>query len=388
MIYLDHNSTTTIDPEVADLIAECYRQGFVNPASQHRAGQKARQMLEKNRSRIVEILGGVHTGMQTDTLILTSGGTEANNLALNGLIEGDVSFPPRLLVSSVEHPSVLAMAQQMALSGTEVEFIPVDRWGVVLLPRLRDLLKRPASLVSVMMANNETGVIQPMSEISAICRESGVRLHTDAVQAVGKMAVNFRDLDVDALTLTAHKLHGPRGIGALLVRHGVTIQPQLFGGFQQMALRPGTEDVALTAGFCRALERFVERGPESLERIRSMRDWMQNEILTHGSHVVINGWDAHRSIDRVPHTLNIAFTKVDRQALLLAADMAGLAISTGSACASGSSEPSHVLVAMGADSDVIQGSIRISLGATTTEEEIEIAARRIIKLSNDLGGSK
>ncbi len=386
-IYLDYNSTAPIDPEVAQVIYDCHQSGFVNPASQHQPGQRARKQLEQDRTRILQLLGGKTSGMDPDVLVFTSGGTESNNLALRGLLP---ETPPgdapshRVLVSAVEHPSVLTTGDYLNRTGIHVEQIPVDSFGVCRLDAFEKLLQQPTSLVSVMLANNETGVIQPVRRIAELCRSRGIRCHTDAVQGVGKIPVDFSELGVDAMTFTAHKLHGPRGIGGLMLRHGVTPQPILFGGFQQMAIRPGTEDVALVAGFRCALERFNDRGASSVTAIRGLRDQLQAAIGEHLPDVVINGFDPQGKVQRVPHTLNFSIPGIDRQAFLLAADMAGLALSTGSACASGSSEPSHVLLAMNAPEASVQGSIRISLGAFTTAAEIEKATHHILLIANNL----
>jgi cysteine desulfurase len=389
-IYLDHNSTTPIDPSVAQVIAECHAEGYMNPASQHRAGQMARRKLESLRTRMAQILGANVSGMQTDQLLFTSGGTESNNLALLGLV-GSESNPDgsplkrsRVLISAIEHPSVTGAAEQLDRLGHDVEKIPVDRNGVCKIDALRELLQTPTVLVSLMLANNETGVIQPVAEAAKICREAGALIHTDAVQAVGKIPVNFRELDVDAMTFTAHKLNGPRGIGGLLVRHGISPQPILFGGFQQTAIRPGTEDVALAAGMGQAFELFADDLEARFEKMESLRNRLQDALLAEFDDLVINGGQA----DRVPHTLNVSFPGVDRQSFLMAADIAGLAISTGSACASGSSELSPVLLAMGLDKEVVEGSIRISLGVATTEREINEAASRFIALIGNLRRQK
>ena len=385
-IYLDHNSTTPIDPSVAQVIAECHAEGYMNPASQHRAGQLARRKLETLRTRMAQILGANVSGMQTDQFVFTSGGTESNNLALLGLIgsnsnaDGSPVERSRILISAIEHPSVTGSAEQLARLGHDVEKIPVDRNGIYNLDALRELLQTPTTLVSLMLANNETGVIQPVAEAAAICRTADTLIHTDAVQAVGKIPVNFRDLGVDAMTFTAHKLNGPRGIGGLLVRHGITPQPILFGGFQQTAIRPGTEDVALTAGMGQAFELFANDLDARFKKMESLRDHLQSVLSSEFNDMVVNGG----STNRVPHTLNVSFPGVDRQSFLMAADIAGLAISTGSACASGSSELSPVLLAMGLDKEVVEGSIRISLGATTTGPEIDEAADRFVSLISTL----
>lgn len=383
-IYLDNNSTTPIDPDVFEVMTSCYELGYANPASQHRTGQAARRKLEQLRTEIVGMLGGQTSGMDADRLIFTSGGTESNNLAVLGLAhlpEGDLPVEKQVLVSSIEHPSVIGAGQQLARLGFQVRQIPVDKNGVVDIGEVQRLLEKPTRLVSVMMANNETGVIQPVAQIASLCREKGVMMHTDAVQAVGKIPVSFGELGVDALSLTAHKLHGPRGIGGLLLKHTATPSPIVFGGFQQMAIRPGTEDVALVAGMHKAVSLYSEA---QCCRLRELRNELQCSIRSAFPDVVVNGELA----ERTPHTLNLSFPGVNRQALLMASDIAGLAISTGSACASGSSEPSPVLVAMGADSDVVEGSIRISLGRQNTAAEINLAAERIIKLISDLRPQK
>lgn len=387
-IYLDHNSTSPMLPEVAEVISQCHAEQFVNPASQHRLGQTARRKIEQLRTSIAKMLGAQCDGMHTDQLIFTSGGTESNNLAILGLVSREISKdesnPKRVLISSIEHPSVFGAAEQLVRLGYQVEKIPVDQNGVCDLAALNTLLDRPAALVSIMLANNETGVIEPIQEAAEICRERGVLIHTDAVQAVAKIPVDFRELGVDAMSLTAHKFGGPRGIGGLLVRSGITPQPILFGGFQQSAIRPGTEDVALTAGMHRALELYFKAPEKRQERLTQLRDELQNSLMAEFDDLVVNGGKA----DRVPHTLNISFPGIDRQSFLLAADMAGLAISTGSACASGSSELSPVLLAMKLEKEVVEGSIRISLGVSTTPVEVAQSVSRIVKIISVFRGSK
>ena len=397
-IYLDNNSTTAISPTVAATIAQCYQDRYVNPASQHRLGQAARAKLEQLRSEMITMLGGVATGMQTDRLIITSGGTESNNLALAGLAAATANKRqgnnqdqandqrPRIIVSTVEHPSVLTFAQYLGSVGYRIQQLPVDHNGVVDLADLQRKLDShdhdPIAVVSIMAANNETGVIQPIKQAAAACRQQGVLFHCDAVQAVGKTEVDFADLGVDTMSMTAHKFHGPRGVGGLMVRHGIELSPMLFGGFQQMATRPGTEDVALTAGMHDALTEF-QHDTKREARIKSLRDRLQTGLQAIEPSMVVNGATA----DRMAHTLNVSFPGINRQAFLMAADFAGLAISTGSACASGSSDPSHVIIAMGANNDVVQGSIRFSLGAQNTEQEIDTCLTICRQILNKLSTS-
>ena len=380
-IYLDHNSTSPIDPQVIDAMVECHQAGYVNPASQHRMGQIARQKLEFLRSDIVDMLGGNNRGVNADQLIFTSGGTESNNLALFGLCLDEAGQAAgQTLVSAVEHPSVLEAAESLRQQGASVDHIPVDTNGIVKLNELEVALDKPTRLVSVMAANNETGVIQPVQEIGRLCRSRSAIVHCDAVQAVGKIQVNFRELEIDAMTLAAHKFQGPRGIGALLVKSTARLNPIFHGGFQQMGIRPGTEDVALVAGLHRALQLFLENKEVRQKQTEDLRDLLQARILNDCQQTAIVGSHVHRT----PNCLNVCFPRVDRQAFLMAADLQGLAISTGSACASGSSDLSHVLLAMGLSRTMAEGSIRMSLSHLTTRDEINMAADRIAMIYKDL----
>ena len=393
MIYLDHNSTTPMAPEVANAMAECYAAGYVNPASQHGLGRAARRKLEEARQGIAEILGAKTTGMDADSVIFTSGGTEANNLTLFGLASalgsaGASPSQPMLAISSIEHPSVVGPAEELQRRGWQLERLRVSPDGVVDISHAQELvdsaLRAPQSALSLMLGNNETGVLQPVREIASLCREAQIPSHTDAVQVAGKLPVNFRDLGVDAMTISAHKFHGPRGVGALLLRHGVKLQPLLHGGFQQAGLRPGTEDVALAVGMHTALRLWHDEQSDRQQKLEQLRDSFEANLRVGDSRVVINGAGA----TRLPHTSNISFPGVDRQALLMALDMAGVACSTGSACASGSSEPSPVLIAMGCPEEVISSSLRFSFGITNTAAEVEEAARRILLAVNQLRHGK
>jgi cysteine desulfurase len=375
-IYLDHNSTAPMLPEVANKMTECFAAGFVNPASQHRPGQLARKHLEDARRKIADYLGAKTSGMDTDQLIFTSGGTESNNLAILGLVNTPDSdpgnkpslfTPQHILISSIEHPSVIGAAEQLVRLGHSVDKIPVDSNGVCRVDRLDSMINDDTKLISLMLANNETGVVQPVNEVAQLCLDRDILFHTDAVQAVGKVPVHFRELSVDALSFTGHKFGGPRGIGGLILRHGLTPAPLQFGGFQQMALRPGTEDVALVAGMETALEIFHKNETDYYSDVLVLRNHLEQALLSRFPGLVINGADA----TRLPHVSNLSFSEVDRQSFLMAADMKGLAISTGSACASGSSELSPVLLAMGLEKSIIENSVRISLGVSNTRDEIE-----------------
>ncbi|MFM2094075.1 MAG: Cysteine desulfurase, partial [Planctomycetota bacterium] len=346
-----------------------------NPSSQHQGGQQARCWLEEARDAILKSLGAD----SKDRMLFTSGGTESNHLALLGFV-GD--RPSHILVSAIEHPSLLGAATLLRAHGHQVDFIPVNNRGLVEPESVRRLLTPATRLVSVMLANNETGVLQPVRELAQICRQHGVLVHTDAVQAVGKIPVEFRDLGVDGLTCTPHKFHGPVGIGGLVLRQGVELHPLMRGGFQQFGLRPGTEPVALAVGFRVALEASQEKSrvgfatssaEEEHASLQTLRDRFER-ALSSQIPVVIHGQGAAR----VPQTSCLSFPDCDRQRLLLALDMDGISASTGSACASGSSEPSPVLVAMGIPPDQVQAALRFSFGRQNTSSQVDEAVRRIL----------
>lgn len=379
-IYLDHNATTPIDPRVAESMARAWRDIGANPASQHAAGRKARRVLEECREGILVLLGGRTSGMEADRLIFTSGGTEANNLALFGLNTHESGL---VVVSSIEHPSVMGAAEELARRGRQVIRLPVTMEGIVDVAALESTIGNSpgaAGLVSVMLANNETGVLQPVQVLAAICQASNVPMHTDAVQAVGKIPMSFRELGVSAMTVAPHKFHGPLGIGALIVRHDLKLQPLLHGGFQQAALRPGTECVPLAVGFFTALKLYHDEAAQRLARMTALRDDLEHLIQQGTPDAVIIG----RASPRLPQTTNVAFPGVNRQALVMALDQEGVACSTGSACASGSSEPSTTLLAMGVEKCLIEGSIRLSIGLLTTSADVAEASRRILKAVKQL----
>ena len=375
-IYLDNNATTALLPEVADAMRACDAAGYMNPASQHWAGRRARRRLDEARDTISRILG-LRTSSPADRIIFTSGGTEANNLALLGL----AGHPPgRILISPIEHPSVVGAAQALQGRGFDVRALRVCSLGMVDCDHVRELLADETRLVSIMLANNETGVLQPVAEIARICAAAGVPLHTDAVQVAGKLPIQFQALGASAVSVTAHKFHGPRGIGALVLREGVALDPVLFGGFQQQGLRPGTESVTLPVGMAVALECWEREASERLKRIAQLRDRLEERLCVVDAANVVNGAIA----ERLPQTSNISFLGCDRQALWMTLDVAGIACSTGSACASGSSEPSPVLLAMGLTRERVGSALRFSLSALTTPTDVEQAAERILTAVKDL----
>lgn len=380
-IYLDHNATSPLAPAAADAMRAAWESSFANPASQHAPGRAARRTLEAARERVIELLGGKPGGREPDRLVFTSGGTEANVLALRGLLAARGAR--RLVVSAIEHPSVAATADKLLSEGVHVDRLPVDSRGVVRIDALEALLADggpPIGLVSVMTGNNETGVLQPIERLAAICRAAGVPMHTDAVQAVGKHPVRFREWGVSAQTFTAHKFHGPLGIGGLLLAPGVMVEPLLTGGFQQQQTRPGTESAPLAAGLLAALEEAEGDAYQRRARLATFRDRLERRLIDSWPGAVALGANA----DRLPHACCVAFPGADRQALVMAYDLAGVACSSGSACASGSSEPSPTLLAMGLPEPLVRGAVRFAVGAFTAEVEIDDAAERIAAVNSRL----
>jgi cysteine desulfurase len=381
-IYLDHNATTPTRPEVVEAMARRYAEGYANPASQHLSGQRARQVLEDLRERIATLLGADLSCPQPDCLIFTSGGTEANNLALLGIAQARGTGPGQIVISAIEHPCVIEPAEHLLERGWRVDTLGVNPHGVLRLEDLPGLISPETRLVSLILGSHETGVIQPVAEAVQLCRPDGVPVHTDAVQAVGKCPVNFRQLGVSAMSITAHKFRGPPGIGALIFRHEVPISPLLFGGHQQNGLRPGTESIPLAAGMLTALELGQQEQSDSWRRLVRLRLRFEECLKREWPQIIIHGEDANR----LPQTSNIAFPGVDGQMLLIALDIAGVACSMGSACASGSTEPTPTLRAMGLPNEVVRSSLRFSLGANTSEKEIELAVGVISRVYRQLLG--
>ncbi len=364
-IYLDNNATTPVLPAVCEAMRPFLTDVYGNPASAHQAGRRARRALEDARDRVADLLGA-----RPDEVLFTSGATEANNLALLGLA-GEP--PAHLLVSPVEHPSVLEPLVQLTERGFTVEQLPVDALGVVSAEQLEARLRPETRLVAVMLANHETGAVQPVRQLAG--RVGGrAAFHCDAVQAVGKLPVRFDELGVSTLALSGHKLHGPKGVGALLVRRGVMLRPLLHGGHQQRGLRPGTDPVALAVGLAAALDLARRQQDARRERVLGLRGRFLEAVRAGAGPVVLNGPEA----GGVPHTLNLSFPGCAAEALLMNLDLAGVCCATGSACSSGSLLPSPVLQAQGVPDDVLRSAMRFSLSALLSEAEVDEAARRVV----------
>jgi cysteine desulfurase len=382
-IYLDHNATTPTRPEVVEAMARSGSAAYANPASQHRPGQQARRALEDAREAIAEILDADLAPPQRDRLIFTSGGSEANNMAVLGIARGSGRQPGRIVISAGEHPSVIEPAEHLLEQGWRVDTLGLTVGGAVRVDQLPLLLEGDLpALVSVQLANHETGVLQPIAEISAMCNRAGVACHADAVQAVGKLPVSFRRLDVSAMSISAHKFQGPPGIGALLLRDGVEIAPLMFGGHQQAGLRPGTESVPLAVGMATALELCRKEQEECSRRLTILRNRFEAGLRAALPNIAVHGIEA----ERLPQTSNVAFPGLDGEVLRMALDLAGVACSVGAACSSGSTELSPTLRAMGLPGNLVSSSLRFSLGATTTEAEVDEAVGRIVHVCRELAG--
>jgi cysteine desulfurase len=387
-IYLDHNATTPVFPEVVEAMRACWSEPYLNPASQHESGRRARRTLEGARDRIAELLGA----STRDHVIFTSGGTESNNLAIRGLLDrAGTSLPtraaterPRITISPIEHPSIASLAKHLGQSACEVDELATDTNGAIRVDDLPHHLQPQTRLVAAMLANNETGVLQPVAELAVICNDRGIPLHTDAAQAAGKLPLNFHDLGAATMTVAAHKFGGPLGIGALLVRSGVELAPLFHGGVQQGGTRPGTESVPLAVGMQIALELWDKNRCEWIDHLEALRDQFESSIKRADVQIEIIGEEA----DRLPTTSNVAFLGLDRQALFVALDQAGVACSTGSACASGSSEPSPVHLAMGLGPHTISSALRFSFGVQTTPAQVEESVDRILRVCNNLRSKK
>lgn len=371
-IFLDNNSTTRPLDEVVDLVAEQYRTHYANPGSAHADGRQSRRILEDARELIASLLGA-----KPQEVIFTSGGTESINLAIQGFLTG---APGEIALPAGEHPATVNTIRRLAARGIKQTVIPLDAEGRIHVDSLSQLYADQIQLVTLILAHNETGVIQEIAPLTAFCQENRIPLHLDCVQAIGKVPFHFQDSGVTAISLAAHKFHGPRGVGALIVKEGARLHPQIAGGHQERGKRAGTEPVALAAGMARALECAIRDREQRTQDVASLRNRLQQGLTEQCAPVVINGSQQHR----LPNTLNISFPGLDGEALLISLDLAGISCSLGSACASGSRDPAPVLLAMGCEERIYRSAVRLSLSFLNTSEEIEEAICRISRVVNQL----
>lgn len=367
-VYLDHAATTPVRPEVMEAMAPYFGTAFGNPSSAHRWGREARAALDEARERIARCLGA-----HPDEVCFTSCGTEGDNMATIGVWRALRASGRRAIVTTpIEHKAVLAAAHQVAKEGGEERIVEVDRFGTVRRESWESLVRDDVAVASAMWINNEVGALQDIPALAAHAKAHGVVMHTDAVQAFGKVEIDLRTLPVDLLAISGHKIGAPKGVGALFIRRGTPIEPFFHGGSQDRGRRPGTENVAFAVGLAVAAELAVAEREENWRRLERLRDRLEERILAAVPDAVIHG----RGGPRAPHITSISAPGTDAESMLMALDLAGIAASGGSACQTGSAAPSHVLTAMGVRADVANAAIRMSLGSLTTEETVDRVAER------------
>ncbi len=378
LIYLDHAATTPLHPDVARAMQPYFGQEFGNPSSLHRFGRAARTAVENARDTVAAAIGA-----DPGQVIFTSGGTEADNTALIGVALANQSRGRHIITTQIEHHAVLHTCRHLERMGFEVTYLPVDRTGMVDPEAVRAAVRPDTILVSVMYGNNEVGTLQPIEEIGSFLRERQVYVHTDAVQAFGTVPLDVRRLPVDLMSLSAHKINGPKGVGALYCAADVKLAPHLYGGLQERKRRAGTENVAGIVGFAAAVSISQAEMGKRRSAYQEMRDAMLAEWREQGIRHVVNGHPQQY----LPHILNVSFPGTDTETVLMNLDLAGIAAASGSACASGSLELSHVLTAMGLDDEVARSAIRFSFGITNSLDEVRTAARQTAEIVNRLVGA-
>ncbi len=366
-VYLDNSATTPVDREVVDAMLPFLTAKFGNASSIHFYGQEARGAVDRARHQVAELINA-----RPAEIVFTSGGTEANNLAIRGLIEANEKYGKHIITSAIEHSAVKEVCQDLEKRGCEVTYLPVYADGIVRIEDVRNAIREDTSLISIMTANNEIGTIQPVEEIGKIVRAekaNGKKIwfHTDAVQAIGKIAINAEEISCDLLSMSAHKLYAPKGVGALYVRRGVRLHAQSFGGRQERERRGGTESVPLIVAFGKACELAKNNLGETTKNLESLRDKFETSV---GEIVTDLEFNGHRT-NRLPHISNISFSRVEGEGLLINLDLQGVAVSTGSACSSGSLEPSPVIRALGKTDELARGAIRFSFGKDNSAADVE-----------------
>jgi cysteine desulfurase len=367
-IYMDHSATTPVAPEVLEAMLPYFSEKFGNASSLHSFGLEAKEALEESREKVAGLLGA-----KPEEIIFTSGGTESDNLALKGIARKNRENGKHIITTSIEHPAILETCRKLEKEGFLVTYLPVTGEGLVDLATLESAIRSDTILISVMHANNEVGTIQPLEEIGRIAAEKDIYLHTDAVQSVGKIPTNVDSLGVDLLSLSAHKLYGPKGVGALYIRKGTRLESIIQGGGHERGLRSGTENIAGIVGLAKAAELSGETMNAEAERLTDLRDRLAEQVLGRVKDAWINGTMKRR----LPGNLNFGFRYVEGESLLLFLDSKGINVSTGSACSSHKLEPSHVLLSLGLKPEECHGSLRVTLGRSNTMEEVDYVAEGI-----------
>jgi cysteine desulfurase len=362
MIYMDHSATSPVDPEVFEAMKPYFVDNFGNASTLYSLGRDARKAMEAAREQVASLIGA-----KPEEVIFTSGGTESDNIAIKGTAYRLKNKGNHIITSAIEHPAVRETCKYLEKNGFEVTYLPVYEEGIVRVSDLEDAITDKTILITIMHANNEIGTIQPIAEIGKIARENKIYFHTDAVQTVGKIPVKVEEMNVDMLSLSAHKVYGPKGIGALYVKKGVRLEPIIHGGGHEKGLRPGTENVSGIVGLGKACELAEKNLLEDTKYITNLRDKLIDGILNSIEQSYLDG---HRT-KRLPNNVNLRFTGIEGESLVLHLDSKGVAASTGSACSSKSLEPSHVLIALGLEHVEAHGSLRLTLGKENTEEEVD-----------------
>lgn len=368
-IYLDHSATTPVDPQVAEVVKKYMVEWFGNPSSLHSFGREAKEAVENARDQVSNLIN-----CSPDEVYFTSGGTESDNLALIGYALRNREHGNHVIISNVEHPAIWLAAEELERLGFEVSRVEADRFGTVHPEDVISHIRNNTILASVMHVNNEVGTINNIGAIGRALRERDVIFHTDAVQSFGKVAIDVREMCVDLLSLSSHKIYGPKGVGALFIRKGLELHPQLFGGHQQDGIRPGTENIPGIVGIGKAAEVCADKMEDEAKKLSALRDNMRELIFAEIDDVILNGHPENR----LPGNLNLSFHGVEGEALLLALDLAGIAASTGSACSSGSTQPSRILMNIGLRPEDAQSSLRLTFGRSNTTDDIRYAAGVII----------
>ena len=374
-IYLDYAATSPVLPEVLDAMLPFFMSCFGNPSGIHENGRETRKAVEQARREVAETLGA-----ESREIVFTSGGSEGDNLAIEGTAFALREKGNHIITSQIEHHAVLNTCRWLEKQGFRVTYLPVDASGLVDPDSVRDAIGNDTVLVSIMTANNEIGTVEPVSEIGEICREKGVLFHTDAVQAIGMMNIHAAEINADLISLSAHKFHGPKGTGALYIRKGTKLESLIHGGAQERGLRAGTENVPGIVGMGKAITVAAKEREENQQRIRELRDQMIRIVLERIPGSQLNGHPEKR----LANNCHFSFAGIESEALLLRLDLAGISVSGGSACTSGSMEPSHVLQAIGLKDEMLKSGIRMTMGRETTREEIEKTAEKMSEIIADL----
>jgi len=374
-VYLDNAATTPVKQEVLEAMLPYFTEKYGNPSSIYRLGQTTRAAIDEAREKVAKAIGA-----NSREIFFTGGGSEADNWAIKGIAYANKNKGNHIITSKIEHHGVLHTCEYLEKNGFQVTYLDVDENGVVNIEQLKDSITDKTILITIMFANNEIGTIQPIKEIGSIARENKIYFHTDAVQAIGNIKINVDDLNIDLLSMSAHKLYGPKGVGALYIRQGVKIHPHIHGGAQEKNRRAGTENVPAIVGFGKAIELAYETIDEHNKNLIRLRDKLIRDIREKIDYVKLNGHPENR----LPGNVNFSFEFIEGESLLLSLDMVGIAASSGSACTSGSLDPSHVLLAIGLPHEIAHGSLRLTLGDFNTEEELDYVVENLVKIVDRL----